>query len=171
MEKIIFSLIGIIILSFNTLANEIQVFTSNSMHLTLEKNATVEKVFAGTYEDFNKQYAEIMKSKLVSTAAWTAYSGTMITAGAFAAGAGSIQGDSIPGLVVGLAFVAVTGVSKMAYDYITADNEYIVLNIAVNSNGDKTMLQSHIVANYSITIEEAEKLAFEDQKNQFVKGI
>ena len=171
MKKLIFSFVSVTLFSFTALANEIQVFTSNTMHLTLEQNATTEKVFAGTYEEFNKEYAEIMKSNLVTTAAWTAYHGTMITASAFAAGAGSIRGDSIPGLVVGLAFVAVAGVSKMAYDYITADNEYIILYIAVNSNGDKTMLQTHIVANYSITVEEAEKLALEDQKNQFTKGI
>ncbi len=170
MKKIIFGIVGIILLTSNAFSNEIQIFTANTMHLTLEQNATTEKVFAGTYEDFNKQYAEIMKSKLVSTAAWTAYGGAMVTASAFAAGAGSIKGDSIPGLVVGLAIVAVAGISKMAYDYITADNEYVILTIAVNSTGDKTMLQTHIVSNYAITLQEAEKLASTDQKNQFIKG-
>ena len=156
-------LILIAILTFSVFANEIQVFTSNSLHVELDRGSKIKKMFSGTHDAFKANKSKILNDDLakgVTAASLNAFTSVTSNIGNLAKGTLSegLQGAGIAA-VGSLAVVAV----KIVYDKIVEDHEFMVVSIAVNSKGEKTMLQTLVVSNDDIELEEAEKIALEDQ--------
>ena len=142
-------LLSVLLLSSMTLiANEIQVFTSNSMHLTLDKGSKIKNIFFGTEESFVKQAHAYKKA-----------GGSIIDGFASAASSGS--GGA--GAGVGAIGVLATAAVIEGYNAIVSDNHYVLLSTAVDSKGNKTNLKTLVISNDNIPLEEAEELAQEDQ--------
>ncbi len=142
-------LLSVLLLSSMTLmANEIQVFTSNSMHLTLDKGSKITKVFFGTEEAFKTQAHAYKKA-----------GGSIIDGftSAMSSGSGAI------GAGVGAIAVLATSAAIEGYNAAVADNNYVLLSEAIDSKGNKTILKSLVISNDNIPLEEAEELAQEDQ--------
>ena len=65
MKKIIIALfIGII----SVYANSVQVFKTNTMHLQVDSNTKLEKLFVGTIEEYTKRQKEILSSQTIKSA-------------------------------------------------------------------------------------------------------
>ena len=144
--------------SISLFANEVQIFTSNTMQLALDKGTRIEKVFSGTKEEFYKNRVDILNSDLVKGAAMA----TLKAYGATATNVGSYNGGIEGGLIGLAASMLVIGGVK-TYEYFVADNEYVLISIATNSKGLKTMLQTIVVSNSNIELSEAEVMANADQ--------
>lgn len=172
MKKIILILMSVMVL----MANEIQVFTSNTMHIELDSNSKIEKLYFGKSEDFYKNQAEIVKdiqkntkSALFqgTTTALYASSGEIAKA-AVAGGTGGVNPLGA-GIAIG-GMLAVVG-TKAVYDWARQDNEYIMLSRAVNSAGEETLLYTMIVANNAVSDEEGVEIGMNNIKSKFAKGL
>ena len=49
-------------------ANSVQVFKTNTMHLQVDKNTKLEKLFVGTMEEYTKRQKEILSSQTIKNA-------------------------------------------------------------------------------------------------------
>lgn len=163
-------------LAVSAFANEIQVFTSNTMHIELDSNSKIEKLYFGKSEDFYKNQADIMKDIQQNTKS-ALFQGTVtalyassgeIAKGAVAGGAGGINPLGA-GIAVG-GMLAVVG-TKAVYDWARQDNEYIMLSRAVNSAGEETLLYTMIVANNAVSDEEGVEIGMNNIKSKFAKGL
>jgi hypothetical protein len=165
MKKVILSMFMLLTLVLPAMANEIQLFTSNTMHIELDSNTKIEKVFFGESEDFYKQYKDIMQTDMVQKAAFHG----ALSATAVAASRGTFKNLNSNNGLAGVAAIAAFTVGKITYDWATSDNEYVLVTIATNSAGEKTMLQTMLVTNYSVDLEEGEKLAMANQLKLITK--
>lgn len=137
---------ALILCQLNLFANSTQVFVSNTMHIELDSNTNYEKVFLGTKEDFYKESNNIFKSELVQQAAVASSLSAVAAAGAN----GSFKGlDSNGGLIGAGLILGAVGAIK-TYEYIVSDNEYVYVATATNSKGEKSLIYSLIVSNYSL---------------------
>lgn len=142
-------------------ANEIQVFSSNTMHVAIDNDVKVTPLYFGPAAEFyknRKDYLQKLNAKTEKTAA--TYGLMSLTNVAQGVGTGSTV--DMKGGALGLASVAVISLFKAAFDSITADKEYLFLNKVVNGNGEETFIYTMIVANDPITQEEASKIAINE---------
>ena len=158
MKRLIY---GIFLIS-SLFANDIQVFTANSMHLKLDNTVKIEKLFFGTAKEFNKNRHKIYSSDFVKRAS---LAGGLSVSAAAAANMGSLKGLDSSGGLVGVAAIGVATVSIIAYDWVVSDNAYVLASVATNKDGVKTMLETLVISNYSLDLAEAEKIALKNQKN------
>lgn len=147
-------LLSVLLLSsIGLMANDIQVFTANSMHLTLDKGSKIKKLFFGTEEAYVKNSNAYKKA------------GGSIIDGFLSVGNSGGSGGA--GASAGAIGVLITAAVIEGYNAIVADNHYILLSEAIDSQGNKTILKSLVISNDNIALEEAEKLAQADQ-NQLI---
>ena len=153
MRKIILS-ISIVISLF---ANDIQIFTGNSMKLQLNQDTKIKNLWYGKKSEMAKHAKEIQDNfkKEVAIAS------SLSVASASASHLGNVQNGDLLG--AGLILIG-SGVSAI-YNSITKDNEYIYLSLATNKNGEKTLLKTLIISNYSLNKKEIEKIGSESQNN------
>jgi hypothetical protein len=158
MKKVLTALLSSVTLTATLFANEIQVSTSNTMHIPIDKNSKVTPLYFGPAQEFfknRKAYLEKLNAETSKDAA--TYS--LMALGNVAQGVGTGSSVDLKGGAIGLASVAVISLSKWAFDSITADYEYLFLNKVVNSDNQETYIYTMIVANDSITEKEASKIA------------
>lgn len=161
-------------LAISAIANEIQVFSSNTMHIDLDSGSKIEKVFFGKKEDFAKNQEQITKD-LKSNLGAAVFQGSVTT---LQASTGEMAKSAVAGGVGGVnPIMAVAAIGIMAgaagtraiYDSVREDHEYIMLSTAVNSKGENTLLYTMIVANNAISDEEGIELGMKNIKERFVK--
>lgn len=144
-------LLSFLLLSSALMANDIQVFTSNSTHLVLDKGSQIKEVFFGTEEAFKAQSDSFKK------AGGSILSGFADLGNAGGAGAAGAAGGAIA--------VLASAALIEGYNSIVSDNNYVLISEATASNGHSTMLKTLVITNYSIPLEEAKSLATSAQKN------
>ena len=158
----------LILFTINIYANEIQVFSANTMHIKLDSKTKVTEVYNGTLEDFYKNSKDIIESKVVTSA---------ITDGMHSAAMTSNStGNLYNGSSVDASQIAAGGIGALAgyalgsgITWIISDNEYISVSVVVNSKGEYSLIQTLIVANNSITNSEVKKLGKKALKNLIEK--
>jgi len=161
MNKVTKVLLSSAALTASLFANEVQVFTSNTMHISIDKDAKVTPLYFGPAYEFYNNRAEHLKQINAATKKNAATYGLM-SLGNVAQGVGTGSTADLKGGAIGLASVAVISLTKMAFDSFTADNEYLYLNRVVNTKGEETYIYTFIVANDSITQEEANEIAINE---------
>lgn len=161
-------------LAISAIANEIQVFSSNTMHIDLDSGSKIEKVFFGKSKDFAKNQEQITKN-LKTNLGEATYAGTMATLQgstgemAKSAMAGGTGGVNPIALVASVTIAASAAGIRAIYDSAREDYEYTMLSTAVNSKGENTLLYTMIVANDAISDEEGIELGMKNIKERFVK--
>lgn len=156
MRKLIF----LFFLSIGLYANSVQVFSSNTMHIKLDKNVKFEELFLGDMDTYIQKQGEILNAKNLQNAAASATLATV--AGATARGIPNKV--DLQGGLIGAAGVVGVLVTKSIYDGITKDNTYMYITMAVNSKGEKTILYNYVVANYALELKEVKDLAMKKIK-------
>ena len=145
------NIILLIALSAITLiANEIQVFNTNTMRINLDSNTKFEKVYMGKYSDFMENAQSILSTKEVILAS---ASGALIGASMSQAASSDLAANAGAGAAGALVGYAIGS----GFKWIINDNEYVYISLATNSKGESTLIQTLIVANsflYDSTIEE-----------------
>ena len=158
-------------LAIAAMANEVQVFTSNTMHIELDSDTKIEKLFFGMTKEFYEKQGEILKDLQKNSASALA-TGTLATLQAssgeiaknIAAGGSGLGGvDTNGGLMAIGAMVAIAG-GKALFDYASEDYEYMMMSKAINSKGEETLLYTLVVANNSLETQEGEEMALGEQK-------
>lgn len=127
-------------------ANEIQTFTTNTLHIELDKNTKFVNVYNGTLANFYENSSKILNSKeVLSVGVNGAYKGALNSG--FSAN-GQVNSDfASAGAIGALAGYALgSGVT-----WVISDNEYLSISKATNTKGEVTLLQTLIVANNSIS--------------------
>lgn len=159
MRKIVTILfIGII----SVYANSVQVFKTNTMHLQVDSNTKLEKLFVGTMQEYTQRQKEILSSQTIKSAVGES-AVTMFRTNASNLGEVAKSGGTSGGLIgVGL-ILGVTAV-KGATDYITEDSIYLYLAKGTNVDNQETLIYSLIISNNKLENEEIEKLAIEKIK-------
>ena len=169
MKKILLSLM----LAGSLFANEIQIFTTNSMNMKFDKETQLNKVYFGTIGQNGIQiYNSTNHSKTLRNGAMAGG----LSVASVAAGRGSFSNIDSNGGLIGLAVVATITAGVIAFDMIEnssasstnsgiaiIDNQYILKNIATNKNGKQTVLQTIIVSHDKLNLEEAESMALNNQ--------
>jgi len=127
-------------------ANEIQIFTTNTMHIALDKETKFVNIYNGTLANFYENSSKILNSKeVLSVGVNGAYKGALNTD--FSAN-GQVNSDfASAGAIGALAGYALGSGVK----WVISDNEYLSISKAINTKGEATLLQTLIVANYSIS--------------------
>ena len=147
MKKIIIIMIA---MTISLLANEIQVFSTNTMHITLDKNSKVTNIFNGELNDFYKNSEKILKSKEVAETITNGIHQSAMyanNAGNLYNGHGINANQMIAGGVGALAGYAIgSGIT-----WAISDNEYVSVNVVTNSKSETTLIETLIVSNYSIS--------------------
>ncbi len=158
-------------LAIAVMANEVQVFTSNTMHIELDSDTKIERLFFGKTKEFYEKQGEIIKdlkknsaSALMSGTITTLQSSSSEIAKNIAAGGSGLGGvDTNGGLMAIGAMVAIAG-GKALFDYASEDHEYMMMSKAINAKGEETLLYTLIVANNSLETQEGEEMALGEQK-------
>jgi len=165
MKKIIF----ICLIVINVYANEIQVFTTNTMHIKLDSKTKVTEVYNGTLEDFYKNSEKIIESKTVTSAIANGMHSAAMTSNS--------TGNLYNGSSVDASQIASGGIGALAgyalgsgITWIISDNEYISVSVVVNSKGESSLIQTLIVANNSISNSEVKELGEKELKNLLEKA-
>jgi hypothetical protein len=144
-------------------ANSVQVFTTNTMHLTIDKNKEIVNVFSGEKEDFLKNASSILDTSIVKEgAANAALSGT-----AAAAAQQSFKGLDANGGLVGVAVIASITAGILAYDYISKsklfnDYEYLYIAKAKDNKDKETLIYSYIISKSELSSEEIKNTVMKD---------
>jgi len=163
MKKIIIIMIA---LTISLLANEIQVFSTNTMHITLDKNSKITNIFNGELNDFYKNSEKILKSKEVAEA----IANGIHQSAMYANNAGNLyNGQSINVNQIvsgGIGALAGYAIGK-SLQWVVSDNEYVSVSVVTNSKGETTLIETLIVANYSISNEKVKEIG----KNEIQKMI
>jgi len=149
-------LLSVLLLSaIGLIANDIQVFTANSMNLQLDKGTNIREIFFGTSESFKASKGSYKKAggTIINSITSVGNSG-----GSGAAGAGA----GIVGALVGATLIE-------GYSSLVKDNSYILLTKATTPKGETTFLKTMVISNDPITLEEAAKLSIKAQ-NSLIKG-
>lgn len=90
-------------------AESVQVFKTNTMHLQVDKNTKLEKLFVGTMEEYTKRQKEILSSQTIKNAvgesALTLFKTNASNLGEIAKSGGSGGGLIGAGLILGMTAV------------------------------------------------------------------
>lgn len=161
----VFTFVAFAIGSTSVLANQLQCFTSKTTDVKITPDSKMEKLYAGTYKDYANEYANIYSNaKLGYIGQQTAWGSAFIGGSMLIRSAGGYNtGNDMKAGLISIAVVLVAGAVAAASEAIQRDNEYEYITIITNPNGEKTILDSHIVANYALNPEELEKYAQEEQ--------
>lgn len=166
MNKLI-RLIAIIAIfsSVTVFADNIQVFTTNTMHLTIDKTKKLEIIYSGEKEEFMKEASSLLNSDLVKNAA----ASSVLSATASAGVQDSFKGLDANGGLVGVAVIGVITAGILSYDYISKsklfnDSEYVFVAKAKNANNKETLIFSYIISNNELTKEEIKAHTLKDLK-------
>jgi len=153
MNKIII----MIALGLSLMANEIQVFSTNTMQIELDSNSKITNIYNGSLEDFYKNSKAIIEGPKVTNAIINGMHSAAMTA--------TTTGNIYNGTNVQVNQIISGGIGALVglgigygVSWIVSDNEYISISVVVNSKGESTMIQSLIVANNSISEEEISDL-------------
>ena len=152
----------LVVFHASLMANEIQVFTKNTMEIPLDSKTVTEKIYMGKYEDFMKNPSANLKKGLSTAVANGTIQGAMNSSEAYKA-AGKLDPNTM--LAGGLGALAAYTVGS-GIKWFIADNQYVYISLAINSKGVPTMIQTLIVANNFLTdseIEEIGKKALNEQ--------
>ena len=154
MKKIFILLIGLVALIS---ANEIQVFTTNTMDIPVDKKSKVETVYQGEYEEFMKNPATHFAAAAVTGAAIgvTGNNSLSTVSNLASAGAGALGG--LAGYALGKGVI-----------WFISDNQYLSIYKVTNSKGEVTLLQMLIVANNSLSDSELKEIS--ENKMEKIKG-
>ena len=144
------------------MANEIQVFTKNTMDLPLDSKTVTEKIYSGKYDDFMKNPKKYLSKGFAAATANGAFVGAYNSTNAINAMGKSDFSQVGIGAITGLAVYG----AYAAGSWFVSDNQYLYLTLAINSKGKKTMIQTLIVANNSLSDNEIEKIAKKELKAQ-----
>lgn len=147
-------LLSVLLLSsIGLIANDIQVFTANSMQLKLVKGTQIREIFFGTAEGFKASKGSYKKAggTIINSITSVGNSG-----GSGAAGAGA--GAGIIGVLVGAALIE-------GYSSLVEDNSYILLTKATTPKGLTTFLKTMVISNEPITLKEAATISIKAQNN------
>lgn len=164
-------------LCFSTLyGNQTQAFTTTTIPIAIDKGSKVEKLFAGTYEEYGKQYDLIFEnaksnSKLQNIGILTAGSAGLYTGSYLIKAGGSMSNFNSNGGLVGLGIVLAAGAIAAGVEAATQankkeekrDSRYEYISILTNSHGEKTIVDTHIVSRDELTQNELDKYGFESQ--------
>lgn len=164
MSKTMLKIASIFLSTCLLASQQTQAFTSKTTDLKITTESKVEKLYSGTYADYAKDYPNIFKDEMARIGIYAGYTATMISAAALASAhtyGGNFKSNN--GLV-GLAFAAALGAAMATKEAIVADHEYEYLSTVTNSDGQKTVLDTHIVANEEMKPEEVEAYGAEVQK-------
>ena len=145
-------LLSVLLLSsIGLIANDIQVFTANSMNLQLDKGTNIREIFFGTSEGFKASKGSYNKAggTIINSITSVGNSGGF---GAAGAGAGII------GVLVGAALIE-------GYSSLVEDNSYILLTKATTPKGLTTFLKTMVISNEPITLKEAATISIKAQNN------
>ena len=145
-------LLSVLLLSsIGLIANDIQVFTANSMQLKLVKGTQIREIFFGTAEGFKASKGSYKKAggTIINSITSVGNSG-----GSGAAGAGA----GIVGVLVGATLIE-------GYNSLVEDNSYILLTKATTPKGLTTFLKTMIISNEPITLKEAATISIKAQNN------
>ena len=161
--------IVLILLAINVYANEIQVFTTNTMHIKLDSETKVTEVYNGTLEDFYKNSEKIIESKTVTSAIANGIHSAAMTSNS--------TGNLHNGSSVDASQIAAGGIGALVgyalgsgILWFVTDNEYISVSVVVNNKGEASLIQTLIVANNSISNSEVKELGEKELKNLLEKA-
>lgn len=149
-------LLSVLLLSsIGLMANDIQVFTANSMQIKLDKGTQIREIFFGTSEGFSASKGSYKKAggTIINSITQVGNSGGSGASGAAAGGVGVLAAAA---LIEG-------------YSSLVEDNSYVLLTEATNSKGEKSFLKTIIISNDPISLEEAATLSAKAQNN-LIKG-
>lgn len=156
------SFLSMVLITNCLLANEVQIFSSKTLDLELSKNTQTKEIFCGTTEEFSSKYNELFRSKLVGET----FNFGIISAGKIAEASVGTFNNSAGNLTGGLVTAGLTVVTALGtglYNKTVEDFEYVYLVIAENEDKKATLINSLVVSNEKITVEEVRKLALADQ--------
>lgn len=161
--KFLKTLMLTILLGATLMANEIQIFTKNTMEVNLDSKTVTEKVYMGKYSDFMKDPAGNLSKGLVKAAANGAFIGALNNGSTAMGQAGKLDLNNLAagGLGALAAYTVGSGVK-----WLIEDNEYVYISLAINSKGEKTMIQTLIVANNFLTDSTIEEIGKKELKAQ-----
>lgn len=142
----IFILSIVFFLANSLYANEIQTFTSYVYPIKIDANSSIEKIFMGEASEYYENSNKYLSAKGVKDKHSKKVAATYGLQSALHGG-GAI-GFISTGIIVG---------AKMGYDYFVEDNEYLVVSLITNSDGNSTLAYTLIVANNSLSKNELEK--------------
>ena len=164
-------ILGLMLLS-TMHADDIQVFTANTMNIQLDKKSIIKKVFYGDYESYKNNKKDI--DNFSNTKSTAMISSVLVLSGISnkllqdyandLAGKTSNRSGLGTGLIVAGGVIFTVSVLSDIYKYANKDYENIYISVAVNSKGEKTMLKTLIVSNDKLTNKEAENIALEEHK-------
>lgn len=163
-------LVFILVVS-TTLANEIQVFTTNTMEITLENNTTFKKIFSGDYRVYkdNKKKIDSFIQSSFSLEEKEAYALATATFGILSKAVAKEYGLSTLNKVGDVNLVLAGGmvltmILPDAYKALVKDYEYIYVSFAT-SNSQQTIIKTLIVSNDKLTLEEIERIGIKAQND------
>jgi hypothetical protein len=154
-NKIIVTSMLTLLCSGSLMANEMQVFTGNSMLIPLDKESKFEKIYVGTAEGYSRAKIGKTATAIASIAIGSAVVGT---------GQYMLHNNSFRDGLWGAAATLIVGGAILSYDLINEDHTYIASYSATNSKGEKTTIASYIVANSAVKTEELETIALSEHK-------
>lgn len=152
-------------LSYSTLfANQTQAFSTTTMPILMDKDTHPKKLFSGTYEEYGKQFSVIYGNENLKTIGiMTGGASVLLMGNYLLKSGGSVKSFKSDGGIVGLAIVLAVGAVSAAVAVATEDYEYEYVSILTNSKGEKTILETHIVANDKLSQDELDKYGFDSQ--------
>lgn len=148
-------LLVLLLSSIGLMANDIQVFTANSMRIELDKGTQIQEIFFGTSEGFSASKGSYKK------AGGTILSGITDVGNAGGSGSAGAATGAV-GVLVGAALIE-------GYNSLVQDNSYVLLTKATNSKGETTFLKTIVISNEPITLKEAATVSAKAQNN-LIKG-
>jgi len=169
--------IVLFLLSWSVYANDVEIFTANTMDIDLDPKSTIIEILY--CKTGSKCVQLIQNSKenrdflihgaayqgataIVGTSMQSFSSLTLQTTGA------SLETGAI-GALAGLALISGTYYAHDAWKSYTKDYEYRLVSYAKNSRGKETLLATLIVSNDELADSEVKKMAFEKQKELFMR--
>lgn len=156
MKKIILSLLFTMIATLS--ANEIEVFSTNTLNIVLDRNTTFKKIYMGKYTDFIKNANSIFNAK---NAIFAGISGSLFGATAISQSNVDIKASVGAGALGALAGYAIGSSVK----WFISDNEYVYISLAKNSKGESTLIQTLIVANNFLLDSTIEKISIDARQS------
>ena len=148
-------------------ANEIQIFTANTMKIKLDTKTKIKERYCGSLDGFYKNSKKIFAVPTVEGSVKNAVSGAVHAVHFSSATRTSYDPRYI---LLGAAADLVGYGIKNATDYITGDHEYTYVSQALNTKGETTMLETLIVANYELTNDEIKKIGINAQQKLIKSG-
>lgn len=141
----------------NVFANSIQVFTTNTMHLEIDKNSKFIDIFSGDKKTFLEESIKI-NTELVKKGVVNAG----LAGAASAAAAQTFKRMDANGGLVGLAVVATVTAGMVGFEYLSQsdlfrDYEYLYIAKAFDKIGNETLFYTYIISEDKMSNEEIKK--------------